>query len=59
MDLLPYMCAGDDIDSKNNNQGLRRSGTIGLGSHQCDFKYKVGGTPEPLAQQFPDKIRFV
>lgn len=59
MDLLPYMCAGDDIDSKNNNQGLRRSGTIGLGAHECDFKYKVGGTPAPLALQFPDKIRFV
>ncbi len=59
MDLLPYMCAGDDIESESNNQGLRRNGTIGLGAHECDFKYKVGGTPQPLAPQFPDKIRFV
>jgi hypothetical protein len=59
MELLPYMCATDDEDSKARNMGLARSGTIALGAHECDFKYKQGGEPKPLAPQFPDKIKIV
>jgi hypothetical protein len=57
MDLVPYMCASDDVDSDAGDLGLRRTGTIGLGAHHCDFRYKRGGEPLRLADQYPEKIR--
>ena len=59
MDLVPYMCASDDVESDRGNQGLRRTGTIALGAHQCDFRYKRGGESMRLADQYPDRIRLV
>ncbi|MDH3644015.1 MAG: L-2-amino-thiazoline-4-carboxylic acid hydrolase [Gammaproteobacteria bacterium] len=57
MDLVPYMCATDDLMSDIGAQGLRRTGTIALGAHQCDFRYKSGGEPLRLVGQYPDRIR--
>jgi hypothetical protein len=57
MDLVPYMCATDDLLSDAAGQGLRRTGTIALGAHQCDFRYKSGGEPLRLVAQYPDRIR--
>jgi hypothetical protein len=57
MELVPYMCATDDVASDVAGDGLRRTGTIALGAHQCDFRYKRGGDPEPIAKQYPDRIR--
>lgn len=57
MDLVPYMCAIDDVISDAKGQGLRRTGTIALGAHQCDFRFKLGGQPLHLAPQYPDRIR--
>ncbi len=57
MDLVPYMCATDDVISDRGNQGLRRTGTIAVGAHQCDFRFKRGGEPQHLAPQYPDRIR--
>jgi len=59
MDLVPYMCATDDVESDKNSLGLRRTGSIAVGAHQCDFRYKAGGEPQRLAEQYPDKIRLV
>jgi hypothetical protein len=59
MALVPYMCASDDVISDKRGQGLRREGTIALGAHQCDFRYKAGGEPQRVAEAFPDKIKFV
>ena len=33
MDLVPYMCASDDVMSDAQGQGLKRTGTIALGAH--------------------------
>ena len=57
MDLVPYMCASDDIASDFADDGLRRSGTIALGAHQCDFKYEQGGEPAAVAEAYPQQIR--
>lgn len=57
MDLVPYMCATDDVVSDKGNQGLRRTGTIALGAHQCDFRFQPGGEPLRVAAQYPDRIR--
>lgn len=57
MDLVPYMCACDDVVSDARGQGLRRTGTIALGAHQCDFRYQQGGTPVRVAEQYPERIR--
>jgi len=57
MELVPYMCATDDVMSDAADQGLRRSGTIALGSPRCDFRYKQGGEPRRLAASHPDAIR--
>jgi hypothetical protein len=57
MELVPYMCATDDVMSDKEGTGLRRTGSIALGAHHCDFRYKRGGEPLPLAPQYPDKIR--
>ncbi|MGI9326623.1 MAG: L-2-amino-thiazoline-4-carboxylic acid hydrolase [Pseudomonadales bacterium] len=59
MDLVPYMCASDDVMSDKANQGLRRSGTIALGAHKCDFRYGPNNPPARVAEQFPDRIRWV
>jgi len=58
MELTPYMCATDDLVSDRRGQGLRRTGTIALGAHRCDFRYKTDGEPLRLVEQYPDKIRF-
>lgn len=58
MDLVPYMCASDDVVSDLDGAGLRRTGSIALGAHQCDFVYKHGGEPQRLAELYPDKIHF-
>ena len=57
MDLVPYMCATDDVVSDRYSQGLRRTGTIAVGAHHCDFRYEKDGEPKHLADQYPDKIR--
>ncbi len=57
MDLVPYMCATDDLVSDRGNQGLRRTGTIAVGAHQCDFRYKREGDPLHLAPQYPARIK--
>ena len=57
MELVPYMCAFDDVTSRAGDQGLRRSGTIALGAPRCDFRFRAGGEPLPLATQYPDRIR--
>ncbi len=59
MDLVPYMCATDDVMSDLGAQGLQRSGSIAVGAHQCDFVYKSGGEARRLAAQYPEKIRLV
>ncbi len=59
MELVPYMCATDDIVSERGSQGLRRSGTIALGATHCDFRYKRGREPRHLSGQFPDRIRLL
>jgi hypothetical protein len=58
MDLVPYMCATDDVMSDKGDQGLRRTGSIALGASHCDFRYKAGGEPRPLAGQYPELIRW-
>jgi len=57
MELVPYMCATDDLTSDHGNQGLRRTGTIAVGAHQCDFRFKRGRHAEHLAARYPDRIR--
>lgn len=57
MELVPYLCASDDVESDAGGLGLRRTGTIALGAHRCDFRYKRGGEPLRLAGQYPEKIR--
>lgn len=54
MDLVPYMCASDDVQP---NLGLRRAGTIALGADLCDFRYKQGGEPLRLVEQYPQQMR--
>ncbi len=58
LELVPYLCAVDDVMSDKGNQGLRRTGSIALGAQQCDFRYKRGGEPLRLAEQYPERIRF-
>lgn len=57
MELVPYMCAYDDVVSRAHGDGLRRTGTIALGAKRCDFRFRDGGEPLPLADQYPDRIR--
>lgn len=57
MELVPYMCATDDVGSDRFDMGLRRTGTIALGADLCDFRYKRGGEPLPLVGQYPQQIR--
>ena len=57
MGLVPYMCASDDVVSDAVGQGLRRTGTIALGAHHCDFRYQQHGEPKRLEAQYPEQIR--
>ena len=57
MDLVPYFCAADHVLSDQGDQGLRRTWTIAVAAHQCDFRYKRGGQGQHLAKQYPDRIR--
>jgi hypothetical protein len=57
IELVPYMCAYDDVTSEVAGSGLRRTGTIALGADRCDFRFREGAEPRPLAPQFPDRIR--
>ena len=57
MDLVPYMCATDDIASDAAGDGLQRTGTIALGAHQCDFRYTKNGAPRRVAEHYPDRIK--
>ena len=57
MDLVLYICAGDGVVSDALNQGLRRTGTIALGTHHRDFRYKRHGKSEPVRERFSDRIR--
>jgi hypothetical protein len=56
IELVPYMCALDDLFSDKSGQGLQRTGTIALGRTHCDFHY---GTDKPLrlAEQYPERIQ--
>ena len=56
MDLVPYMCASDDVVSEALDRGLQRTGTIALGAHQCDFRFQRGGPGRALANQYPNQI---
>ncbi|MBS1810351.1 MAG: L-2-amino-thiazoline-4-carboxylic acid hydrolase [Acidobacteria bacterium] len=57
MEVVPYMCAVDDVMSDKNNRGLRRTGSIALGASHCDFRYQRGGQPQRLSEQYPELIR--
>lgn len=57
MELVPYMCALDDVVSDKLGQGLRRTGTIALGASHCDFRYSHGGEPLRVADHYQDRIR--
>lgn len=57
MEVVPYMCAVDDVMSDKNNQGLRRTGSLATGATHCDFRYKRGGQPLRLAEQYPELIQ--
>ncbi len=59
MELVPYMCAYDDVASDQGNLGLRRTGTIATGASHCDFRYKRGEDTQYLANLYPDAIRLV
>lgn len=59
MALVPYMCASDDVVSDAQSQGLKRTGTIALGAHCCDFRFGGKGESRRVAEQYPDNIRFV
>lgn len=56
MALVPYMCASDDVVSDSLDRGLQRTGTIALGAHQCDFRFKRGGPGRAVADLYPDQI---
>jgi hypothetical protein len=57
LDLVPYMCATDDVMSDTQGLGLQRTGSIGVGAHHCDFIYKRGGEAARLQEQYPERIQ--
>ena len=57
MDLVPYMCAFDDVASDLGDMVLRRTGSIAVGASHCDFRYKKGRQTQRLAEVYPEKIR--
>lgn len=56
-EIVPYMCAADDVMSDKGGRGLQRTGSIALGAQKCDFRYRRNGQPRRLAEQYPDRIR--
>ncbi len=52
--LLAYICATDDLMSKQLGQGLTRTGTIATGANKCDFRYLYGASPKTLAERYPE-----
>jgi hypothetical protein len=42
-EVLPYVCATDNIVSQLAGWGLRRTTTLGEGGDKCDFRFKKGG----------------
>lgn len=57
MEVVPYLCAVDDVMSDKNNQGLRRTGSLATGATHCDFRFTRGGPPLRLAEQYPELIQ--
>ncbi len=57
MELVPYMCATDDVMSDKAGQGLRRTGSIAVGASKCDFIYNSRGEASHIARLYPDKIQ--
>ncbi len=57
MDLVPYMCASDDVISDKSGQGLERTGTIALGASHCDFRFGAGREGRHLVDQYPERIQ--
>jgi len=57
MDLVPYMCATDDLMSDLGDEGLSRTGTIALGRTHCDFHYQPGQPTRHLSDLYPDRIQ--
>ncbi len=57
IELVPYMCALDDVISDKLDHGLRRTGTIALGAQHCDFRFRRGGDPLRVADTHPEQIR--
>jgi hypothetical protein len=49
-ELMPFLCAVDDVMSDKGDQGLRRTGTLALGARTCDFRYQPGGSPLRLPE---------
>ncbi len=56
-EITPYFCVVDDLLSQRAGDGLRRTGTIALGARRCDFRYREGGQPLPLAGRYPAAIQ--
>ncbi len=52
MDVMPYICAGDDQLSDTLGLGLRRTGTLALGAEHCDFRYRPGGESRRLRDHY-------
>ncbi len=52
LEMVPYLCAVDDKMSDAQSDGLRRTGTRALGAHHCDFRFKQGGEPLRLVDQY-------
>ncbi len=59
MDLVPYMCATDDVMSDAQQQGLKRTATIALGGQCCDFDYRSGRPTAAVADAYPERIRLI
>jgi hypothetical protein len=59
MEFVPYLCAVDDVMSDKFGLGLRRTGSIALGAPRCDFRYRAGGEPLRLAEQYPERIPYI
>jgi hypothetical protein len=47
-ELVPYLCALDDVMSARLHMGLSRNGTRALGAERCDFRYATGASGKPL-----------
>ena len=59
MELVPYMCAYDDVASDQGALGLVRTGTIAVGASHCDFRYRQGKPTQHLANLYPERIRLM